>query len=583
MSETTWGREPVTLVEIDQPLCANTYGTAPCTAAIGVTGTIKCFNTFATCQDTANFDGSSEIVWRFCTPQNGAAMEYAAIPSLRSVSSTPTRLNITGQSKTSGALGERATVTIQFQDHPDADLTADPYVDGRAYDPLARGTFWSKWLARNPYHVNWSIRIRDGYMGEAAASMRTRHFIVEKIEGPNSAGIVTLKATDVLKLTDARRAQAPEVSRGVLAADLNASATSFDVVGAVEADYDATGTLVINGEVMTYTGRSETSGVITFTGVTRGTDNTSATTHSADDTVQQCLRYSAENVVDVIEDLLTNHTDGAGGFIDTAGFTAERSWLSVVNLTTLITEPTGVDKLLAEICEQALCFIWWDERDQKIKLKALRPPTETPTEISEDANIIANSQSLKLADDERATQVWVFYARRNPTEKLDEESNYARVRIRIDADAESENAYGDVRIRKIYSRWIQQDSIALTLAARLITRYSDTPRYMRFRCDAKDRSLWTADVVDVTTRLIVDETGSPAVWRGQIIRAEEVEPGHIVEYDALSYEFVGRFSFIMENAAPDFASATDAAKIDGCWLAESTGLMPDGSPGYQLQ
>ena len=47
------GREPIQIVEILQPLCTNEFGVAPCTA----TGTAdtKCYNTRATCQDTANF------------------------------------------------------------------------------------------------------------------------------------------------------------------------------------------------------------------------------------------------------------------------------------------------------------------------------------------------------------------------------------------------------------------------------------------------------------------------------------------------------------------------------------------------
>jgi len=43
--ETTPGREPMQVVELYQPACALDYGNTPCSAAIGVTGTRKCFNT----------------------------------------------------------------------------------------------------------------------------------------------------------------------------------------------------------------------------------------------------------------------------------------------------------------------------------------------------------------------------------------------------------------------------------------------------------------------------------------------------------------------------------------------------------
>ena len=51
-----YGRIPTVFVELDMDFCANTYGIAPCTASIGVTGASKCYNTYATCQSKANFN-----------------------------------------------------------------------------------------------------------------------------------------------------------------------------------------------------------------------------------------------------------------------------------------------------------------------------------------------------------------------------------------------------------------------------------------------------------------------------------------------------------------------------------------------
>ena len=48
------GRQPFQYVEIDLDYCANTAGVAPCAAS--QTGDAKCFNTYATCNDTPNFN-----------------------------------------------------------------------------------------------------------------------------------------------------------------------------------------------------------------------------------------------------------------------------------------------------------------------------------------------------------------------------------------------------------------------------------------------------------------------------------------------------------------------------------------------
>ena len=57
----------VTYVELDLPYCANTYGTAPCTASIGVTGADRCYNCRKTCQDIANFSATT-VTLRFAKP-----------------------------------------------------------------------------------------------------------------------------------------------------------------------------------------------------------------------------------------------------------------------------------------------------------------------------------------------------------------------------------------------------------------------------------------------------------------------------------------------------------------------------------
>ena len=51
------GKIPVTVVEVDLDKCTRTYGVSPCTAS-GSSGN-ECYNTYATCQDTANFFAST--------------------------------------------------------------------------------------------------------------------------------------------------------------------------------------------------------------------------------------------------------------------------------------------------------------------------------------------------------------------------------------------------------------------------------------------------------------------------------------------------------------------------------------------
>jgi len=265
--------EPITIVEIDRDVCSLTFSVSPCPA----TGT-PCYNTWQTCAAREAFSATTQTL-RFVKPRADLALSLNAIPSVTSTSSSPTELNVGDVDASSGPLGKRAQATIAFQDHPTSDIQLDPYVSTRAGNPLNRGTFWTKLKARWPIQKGRKVRIFDGYMGQALIDMVRREYLIDSIDGPDSRGRVTLRAVDPLRILDDKTSQAPILSRGELSAAITNVQTSITVALAVLADYPASGTLRIKGELMTYTGRTESGGIITFTGLTRGTDGTTALAH----------------------------------------------------------------------------------------------------------------------------------------------------------------------------------------------------------------------------------------------------------------------------------------------------------------
>ena len=584
MNEATVGRELQTVVEIDQDFCEHRYGESPCTAEIGVTGERKCFNTRATCQDPENYS-PQPLVLRFCKPGERLPDVYC-IPSVHSVSTAPTEVNPGGGSKNSGPLGKRASIRVSFKDHPHSDNVVDPYVSERDYNPVERGTFWSKWLARNPYYNNRVLRVREGYAGQALEDMVTRTYLIDKIDGPDSRGQVQVTAKDVLKLADNDKAQAPQPSAGELLVDYDESESIsyLRVTKALASEYEGFGTVRVNDELMTYTGVTTISdSEIRLTGITRHTDGSEPDSHEAGDRVQVCLRYENVRVDDLAYEWLTEYGDVPAAWIDKAEWGAEASlWLQQFDLTGLITEPTGVTDLLSEITEQCLFFIWWDERAQKIRLQAIKPAIfQSVPKITDYANIIADSADISQDPKGRVSQVWVYWGQRDPTEDLEKEANYRKLRVRADLEAEGEQQYGEQRIRKIYSRWLHSDAQAVNVTARLLSRYRNNPRYATISVDAKDRAMWTGDVVDMLHRGVVDDTGAPLETRYQILSAEETVPGHSVEYRLEVYEYSINFriGLWMDDDAPDYVDATDEQKALGAWWADDDGKL-GGNPGY---
>jgi len=580
MSADVSGRKPVTIIELDQDQCTRTFGVGGCTAALGETGDRKCMNTLKTCHVPDVFNKGT-LTLRFTDARSTIPRDGTVyIPSLLSVQSRPMRI------EPSKGLGTRASVKIVLQDHPSDDHQVDPYVGERPYDPMSRGTFWTKWLARNPYYQNRPVRVLHGYEGQPLNEYRTRHYFIERIQGPDATDRVTITAKDVLKLADDERAQAPRPTQVVLREDVEETDSSIlldPLFGTtVGAELPTEGYIRIGKEVMRFFGRSGG-----YANVQRAQFNTEAESHDAGDSVQLCLQYEGERVQDIAYDLLVNYGNVPAGFIDKAQWDAEAGvWLSGYNLSTLITEPTGVNKLLGELSEQCLFFIWWDEENQTIPWSVLRPPDDIPASVDDYEHLVAGSVGREDEPKERVSQVIVYYNQINPVEKLDEESNFSRIRVRRDVEAEGADQYGETRIRKVFSRWFdaRNDGQTLSTGTRLLNAYRDNPVRVEFSLDAKDRGLFgVGDTVDMLSRYLVDDTGEPARVRLIVLSQDEVESGHRLEYECQDYRLADvRIARWMAPGSPDYSNATEEQRRTGGFWVGNDGRMSDGSEGYKF-
>lgn len=578
MTETTIGREPIQIVEIRQPLCTNTFGVAPCTA----TGTAdqKCYNTRATCLDTVNFLLGTPLSLFFASggvAERGVSGATYIFPSLVSVSTAPTRINIAGANPDAQGLGNRAMCTIVFADHPHTDRVVDPYITGRSWDAMTRGGFWSKWMVRNKYRQNVEIRVYEGYAGQALSAMTKRTYFLQSIEGPDDSGRVTIQGKDILARVEERKAQAPALSPGKLYADIDAAVNTFEAANATTADYAATGTLRIGSEVMKYTGRSATANGVTFTGVTRGTDGTAAASHSTDDAVQQCLRFSNATPNSVLNTLLATYGGIPGSWLDTANWSTEvTNYIPAYRLNALITEPTAVSQLVSEVQENCLVYVWWDERAAKVKLRAVRGIDAPPPVITAETNILAGSFRLSEKPRERASQVWIYYGQDNAAESPTAPKNYRYSTIIANLESETGELYGEPSVRKIFARFLSSGALADATASKIATRYVDVPSECSFRLDAKDRSIWVGDTITISHHLDIDAFGQRRLRNWTIVSAEEVTPGEVVEYLAEDTTLYGRIHYVMASGAASYPGAA-SAPFKNCYIGNAAGLLSDGA------
>jgi hypothetical protein len=466
----------LTYVEIDVDYCSLTYGVAPCTASIPGTGTAKCFNTRASCQDLGNFT-NIPVTLRFAVASSFRPLDIEVeAANIESVSYSPTIISL-GEN-----LGQRSSLTVTFKDqrHSDTGPAGDKYLADRDYNPYEQGTYWGKFRTRQQFLRGRPLRLIQGTVGQTLAEMDTRHFIVESFDGPGLDGMFTITAKDVLKLADADRAQAPLLSQGSLTADINSAVTAAVLapVGIGNSSYPASGYLNIGGkEIVAFTRSGDNLTI------TRAQFGTEATDHKAGDRCQVCLIYDAEDPADVIADLFENYASIPSSAIPLASWQAETAAYYRRLVSACIAEPTSVNKLVSELIVQCGLAIWPDDVENIIRLQVLRN-IATDAERFDDSNIVAQSLRVREQPEKRISQVWTFFGLKTPLLPLDDTSSYRSSARLVDLDAE-EN-YGQPAIRKIFSRWIPAGG--LTIAQRTnqiqLGRYVKAPRafsYSLFR------------------------------------------------------------------------------------------------------
>jgi hypothetical protein len=104
--------EPVEIIEIDFDYCDLSYETGDCEAVLGSTGQRKCFNSWFTCQDKANFTKGVKTL-RFVNPRSSFPRINGYFPVLDSVNAVTSSVNIAGNNPRLGTLGKSGKVTTQ--------------------------------------------------------------------------------------------------------------------------------------------------------------------------------------------------------------------------------------------------------------------------------------------------------------------------------------------------------------------------------------------------------------------------------------------------------------------------------------
>jgi len=571
------GHEPFDIIEMDLDICDNVYSVAPCTASLG--SGLECTNTFQLCQDQANYVKTTKT-YKFSSKAH-AVIGEKMYPCVNSVKLSPAIAE-------SGKIGVRAKLTVKLTDFPHNDVGTDPYFSTRSYTPIEQGTFWGKFIARNPFYVGRTLRYKKGYFTDPfdAANFQTRTFVIEKISGPDNKGQVTIECKDLLKIAENNRVTIPAASTGTMAANITDVATALSVNAGEGAAYGASGTLRVGNEEMTYSRSTDA-----FT-VVRGVNGTTAEEHDADDLVQDAKVWTAVNAVDILHEILTDFVGidesripyDAGLAVPT-GTNDEwddekETWILSNNLTRTISSPMGAKDAIEEILEQNNLLLWHDQVSDEIKLKATVPPlgNATLTTYSESLDLISNSTVAKKDESRRISEVWVYYGKIDNTEDA-KASNYKFREISSDTVVSGVNGYNEPRRKVIFADWLPSQSLVRQLGGRLSARYALTPAVIDFELHAKKGDLSIGDLAIIDSDRLQDVNGANIQQAIQIISKQDAEG---FRYRALTSSFQGRYGFIGPNSLGDYSAETDANKARYAFISLNTGKFADDTRAYKI-
>lgn len=539
-SVTDFGRRPLIFVDLLPDRCTRTYGTAPCTAS-GAHGS-ECYNTYATCQDQANYAVAATTVRLL--PKD-APIAITGLTGYRCITKISTVSTVIDEK---AGLAPRGTIEIECTDFDDDDGTIDPYVRHRT-DRTPR-PFFRRFAKRNPNYADRWLLIREGFLeadGSAyVTGFSTRRYIITGIVGPDRNRRVRIQAKD--PLAQLEKIQIPVANDGELVAGISAVATSFSFKSGQGAQYSASAFYVRIGDEILYVGSRSGDAC---SSVTRAQKGTTAEAHAADDKVQEAWS-PAGSVATVWQDILVR-----GGvdvaYIDTVGAAAQDKWIGSYVIDATLTKPASARDRLRDLMVQCSCLSWWDAEAQLVRLLAIRPltPYDSPTALDQ-----ARTSEVEVIPQpaDRLTRQLMFIGVYDWSDDLSKPEAYTRAVLPIDASAEGAFEGGKVRAGDaIYAYYLPASQLlnAQSAMRRLVNNRRNTPVKVKLRLDALDASaLVPGSPIALTSDELVDNTGAPSLTYIRLTGKRQLEHGHTVyEYEGIVIT-AGPYAYFAPASSP---------------------------------
>ena len=499
-----------------------------------------------------------------CTdrPPHGQQM-FPTIDNRSGIDSVPTRIDY------GSGLGYRGNIKITLSDFPYG----------------AKGTYWGKLLASNPYYLDRKLTLYEGFYDGGSFSLadfKQKLYFIKSISGPDNKGNVVITAASILTLLDNDKAKVPDKTDGVLASALSAGVTGTINIGDNTGFSSTGGVAVIKSEYVRYSGVSGADSIVI---TSRGQFGTTDANQSAGDSVFDCFFFEDANVVDVVRRLIDEQSPiDAATYINDTEWNAERDDYLPNQLVTGVVVPQEDTKdIIEKLCTQGYIAIWWSEEEQRIKLRAIGPTVASVVSLNKNTHILNVGEKPNRDPKKAISAVLIFYGIRDPEEDHEDPKNYEYSYLKTDAEA---LAGLGTKIKTVYADYIPSSgsSSVSRLASRLLSQYKKGELSYIFQLDAKDvDTISPGERALISTDLIQDATGENEGTDFFVIERDRQRDPSRYQYKAIATGFLAVAGY--RKIAPDsmsavtYATATTDQKADYGFIADSTTVeMSNGDP-----
>ncbi len=483
--------------------------------------------------DNANaFTGTDFRVYRYSDQQLFGVDHF---PGLIKAKSNPPRID---PGKT---IGFRATGSVELQDFNDGDhFSLPPPYDDRRVD----GSHALKTIARN-HLINRRGKIIRGYnpFEYSEANAQVENYLIDSFTPPNDRGNWSVNLVDELILVETKKSVAPEVSKGELSGDITSNQLTLSFTSPITDEYgavSATGHIAIEKEIMSYTVATTTT-----MDIVRGI-RSEAKEHKSGETLQKCIVFDDVNIIDIITQLITDHTKIPTSYIPTVDWAALKAGdLANYNLTNILFKPEEIKKHLNDLIALAGLSMFVDIIEQELVI-VTAPDFATPViTFDEVEHLMQGKIKAKPNPKKQITRQTIHWNKTDITESNSEE-NYSKHFQVIDGVVEGDADESVVSEGKpLFSNWIintvEDNNLATNFVQRNINRFGKTPLEVSGTVDQRyidtvtGGRMWLGSIFNINTSKIPDAGLNNKVTTCQCISLRPSSRDQQWDFVGLSY------------------------------------------------